>query len=199
MAFSRRRVVRPTAENLVELIRGVEYLLEQAAMPALLDFQLAADTWPCLVDRSQFERALMNLVVNARDAMPNGGEISIATFNVPERQLERAVWPELAAGAYVACRVRDAGEGMSAAVLARLGEPFFTTKPEGAGTGLGLAQVHGFVQQSGGSVRIESAVGVGTSVTMLLPRAPDSPDLRRDAIVETSRSEAEAPLFRAGK
>jgi CheY-like chemotaxis protein len=125
--------------------------------------------WPCQVDPAQFQAAVMNLVMNARDAMPNGGWLGIETRNVERTQLPAGL--ELQPGEYVALAVRDVGEGMTPEVQARAFEPFFTTKEVGKGSGLGLSMVYGFAKQSGGDVRIESAPGLGTCVTIFLPRS----------------------------
>jgi signal transduction histidine kinase len=118
-------------------------------------------------DASQVQTALLNLAINARDAMPSGGTLRIASGNLCVEDAEA----DLPAGEYATVVVQDSGTGMSEEVQARLFEPFFTTKEVGKGTGLGLAQVYGFVRQSGGTVRVYSVVGEGTTITILLPRA----------------------------
>jgi CheY-like chemotaxis protein len=125
--------------------------------------------WSTLVDPNQLENVLLNLCINARDAMPDGGTISIETGN---RTIDRAAGSlrEIPAGDYVSLAVSDNGVGMTHEVAKRAFEPFYTTKPIGLGTGLGLSMIHGFVNQSGGHVRIHSAVGQGTTVTVFLPR-----------------------------
>jgi CheY-like chemotaxis protein len=132
---------------------------------------LAPDLWPVEADPGQLEVALVNLAANARDAMPRGGTLTLRTRNA---RLEEDA-PERPAGDYVRLAVEDTGEGMPPAVLARAFEPFFTTKAPGKGTGLGLAQVHGFAKQSGGDVEVASAPGRGTTVALLLPRAEAAP------------------------
>jgi signal transduction histidine kinase len=122
-----------------------------------------------MADASQVQTAILNLAINARDAMPEGGELRIATRNSPIGGTADEL--DLAAGEYATLSVADTGTGMSDAVKARLFEPFFTTKDVGKGTGLGLAQVYGFVRQSGGDVQVESVLGRGTKITILLPRA----------------------------
>jgi signal transduction histidine kinase len=131
---------------------------------------------------------VLNLVVNARDSAPKAG-ILIELRNIAAGVFDPLSWPELAPGDYVECRISDDGAGMSPAVLRRACEPFFTTKTEGKGTGLGLAQVYGFARQSGGSVKIESALGVGTSITILLPRAASPHANGADATEPDTRSE----------
>ena len=134
-----------------------------------LEMALQPDLWSALIDPTQIELVVLNLVLNGRDAMPGGGTITVATGNAtlgpPEREEDP---PE---GAYVRISVRDTGSGMTPEVLAKVFEPFFTTKPPGAGSGLGLSQVFGVARQSGGGVRIDSAPGAGTSVHVYLPRA----------------------------
>jgi signal transduction histidine kinase len=177
MSFSRRQPATRTEGNLLRLLGDMDDLLRQAASPARLSFEGQEGLWPCALDRSQFERAVMNLVVNARDAMPNGGSIAISAFNLPKAEFDHYSWPELPPGDYVGCRVRDDGEGMPPEVAAKACDPFFTTKGEGRGTGLGLSQAHGFARQCGGTLKVESATGAGTTITMLLPRArPCGPD-----------------------
>jgi len=122
--------------------------------------------WPCLIDRAQFESAMLNLAINARDAMPDGGALAFAMRNV---DLDGDL--DLPAGRYVAVEVSDTGTGMPPEVAARAVEPFFTTKDVGKGSGLGLSQVYGFVRQSGGALRIDSTAGQGTRITLLFPAA----------------------------
>ncbi len=124
--------------------------------------------WPVLVDVSELELAIVNMAVNARDAMSQGGAISVTAENV---QLTRGDTPDQLEGEFVALTVADTGHGIPPDILAKVFDPFFTTKEEGKGTGLGLSQVHGFVHQSGGSVTITSEVGQGTRITLYLPRA----------------------------
>jgi CheY-like chemotaxis protein len=133
-----------------------------------VETRLAPDAWLALADPTQLEMMILNLAINSRDAMPDGGRLTISTANVPE--VPRALAGELEPGAYVAIAVGDSGTGMSAAVLTKAFEPFFTTKALGKGTGLGLAQLYGFAKQSGGTARIESREGEGTTVTIYLPR-----------------------------
>ena len=132
------------------------------------------DLWPATVDRSQLENAVLNLAVNARDAMPKGGRLTIETANAEFDEDFAAANPEVPPGGYVMIAVSDTGTGMAADVLARAFEPFFTTKDVGKGTGLGLSMVYGFVKQSEGHVRIYSEVGIGTVVRLYLPRSKDA-------------------------
>ena len=165
LAFSRRQPLRPEVTNIDGLLRDSEALYRGALGERfLLDLSLNAGEAAVSVDPAQFDAAVMNLLVNARDAMPNGGAVSLSTSVVT-----RAATPELAAGDYLAVSVEDTGEGMDEATRDRVFEPFFSTKPVGKGTGLGLSQVYGFVHQSGGGVTIISAPGAGATITLLLP------------------------------
>jgi CheY-like chemotaxis protein len=155
-------------------ITGMEDLLARTIGVAVeIRTALATDLWPALVDPNQLELVVLNLALNARDAMPGGGTLSIETRNVAAAGLDPAL--ALAAGDYVAVAVADTGTGMPEEVAARAFEPFFTTKEPGRGSGLGLSQVYGVARQSGGTVRIRSAVGQGTMVELYLPRASDRP------------------------
>jgi signal transduction histidine kinase len=175
LAFSRRQTLDPKATDLNRLVQGMEYLLRRTAGPSIaLETNLAAEPWVTLCDPNQVESVLLNLVINARDAMPEGGRITIETRNavLPKRMNSvGTVLPlNLPAGDYEALSVTDTGCGMSPAVMASAFDPFFTTKPIGQGTGLGLSMIQGFVQQSGGQVRLHSEEGQGTAVTLYLPR-----------------------------
>ena len=159
LTFARRQSVNPQVIDLTERINAIREVLDTGAGGAVaLEYDIALDVCPVIVDVAEFETALVNLVINARDAMPQGGTITVAAHN------------EAAAGGYVAVSVRDCGTGIPPDVLGRIFDPFFTTKPIGKGTGLGLSQVHGFAHQAGGTVRVASELGKGTEVTMLLPR-----------------------------
>jgi signal transduction histidine kinase len=171
LAFARREPMVAASESPAELVAALSELLRHAARPCAVEIEAGPDIWKCEIDTSQFERAVMNLVVNARDASQPGARIAVRVFNVPLRDLDRTAWPELAACDHVACEVSDQGQGMPPEVQRRAFEPLFTTKPPGRGTGLGLSQVFGFARQSGGGVHIRSAPGSGTMVTLMLPRA----------------------------
>ncbi|CAA9535791.1 MAG: hypothetical protein AVDCRST_MAG91-3398 [uncultured Sphingomonadaceae bacterium] len=170
LAFSRRQPLSPERVDVNRLVAGMSDLIRRTLGETIrLETRLAADAWGTLVDVSQLENAILNLSVNARDAMPDGGSLVIETAN---RRLDDAyvqAHPSAKVGDYVSVAVTDTGEGMPPDVLAKAFEPFFTTKDVGKGTGLGLSQVFGFIQQSGGYVEIDSAPGEGTTVRIFLP------------------------------
>jgi PAS domain S-box-containing protein len=174
LAFSRRQPLQPRTLDLNETLGAIAASLRQALGPKIvLTVSSDPDLWPVRLDASQLEIALLNLAVNAHDAMPEGGHVTIQARNTVLGSGADG------AGECVDVKFRDDGPGMSARVLARVFEPFFTTKDPGRGTGLGLAQVHGFAKQSGGDVAIESAPGKGTTIILHLPRAPGETE-RRD-------------------
>jgi signal transduction histidine kinase len=169
LAFSRRQRLQPTSLDPNEVVTGMGDLLARTIGPHIrIETRLEPHLWNALVDRTQIEVMLLNLALNARDAMPSGGRLTIQTSNLDH--VPPALASELAPGEYVAVTVADTGSGMSPEVQARAFEPFFTTKEQGRGTGLGLSQLYGFAKQSGGTARIESVEGQGTSVTIYLPR-----------------------------
>jgi PAS domain S-box-containing protein len=166
LAFARRQPLDPRVVDVAGLIRSMEELLRRTLGEAItLAIEIAPDLPATLCDPNQLENAILNLVINARDAMPSGGRLSITAG--PERL---AVSEEAPSGEYVTIIVSDTGIGMPPAVAARAFDPFFTTKPTGQGTGLGLSMIYGFVRQSGGTVTIRTALGQGTSVRLCLPR-----------------------------
>jgi len=172
LAFSRRQTLAPKPTDIGVLVTGMADLIRRAVGPEIeIDCVLGKDVWTVEVDPNQLENALLNLAINARDAMPDGGRITIETAN---RDLDGrgASVQGLPAGQYVALRVSDTGTGMAPEVIARAFDPFYTTKPIGLGTGLGLSMVYGFARQSGGQARIHSQVGRGTTVSLYLPRYP---------------------------
>jgi CheY-like chemotaxis protein len=170
LAFARRQPLVPRAVDLNAVISGMQDLLRSALGSTIqVETRPAADLWPAMVDATQIELVVLNLTINARDAMPRGGVLRIETANAAVGPPQgRGEPPE---GAYVSITVRDNGSGMTADVLARAFEPFFTTKAPGSGSGLGLSQVYGTARQSGGGVRIASTPDAGTSVTIYMPRA----------------------------
>ncbi|WP_246191892.1 ATP-binding protein [Pseudoxanthomonas gei] len=170
LAFSRRQTLDPKPTDIKQLVNSLEELVQRTVGPGIrIETVNAAGLWPSLIDPSQLENAVLNLCINARDAMPDGGTITIETGNrwlddrtARERQLEP--------GQYISLCVSDSGAGMTPEVVAKAFDPFFTTKPIGMGTGLGLSMIYGFARQSGGSVGIYSEVGQGTNVCIYLPR-----------------------------
>ncbi|HEX8217232.1 MAG TPA: response regulator [Allosphingosinicella sp.] len=172
LAFSRRQRLSPTPVDANEVVSGMADLLGRAIGTHIsVEMRLDPSLWRALADPTQLEVMILNLAINARDAMPGGGRLRIETQNVLERPSSLA--PELSPGEYVAISVADSGTGMAPEIAARAFEPFFTTKSAGKGTGLGLSQLYGFARQSGGTARIESEPGVGTTVTIYLPRTSD--------------------------
>lgn len=170
LAFSRRQTLDPKASDVNALISGMEDLLRRTVGPEIsVTNTRADDLWTVLVDVSQLENALLNLCINARDAMPDGGRIEIGTRNV-RLVGEKAAELQLPAGDFVSLSVSDDGTGMPPEVAERIFDPFFTTKPLGSGTGLGLSMIYGFAQQSGGNVEVDTSPGAGTTMRILLPR-----------------------------
>ncbi|MBC9180190.1 response regulator [Roseomonas ludipueritiae] len=170
LAFSRRQQLQARPTNVNQAILGMGDLLHRSLGGKVgFSTHLAKDLWPAMADANQLELAVLNLAINARDAMPDGGELTIRTMNFPVHRDGVPSGPE--PGDYVIIEVSDTGEGMSPEVLSRAFEPFFTTKDVGKGTGLGLAQVFGSVKQLGGDVTVESQLGIGTTVKLFLPRA----------------------------
>ena len=170
LAFSRRQTLDPKPINANRLVAGMEDLIRRTVGPAVaVEVAGTAGPWTTLVDPNQLENALLNLCINARDAMPDGGRLTVETAN---RWLDArgASARDLAPGQYVSLCVSDTGSGMTPGVIARAFDPFFTTKPIGMGTGLGLSMVYGFARQSGGQARIYSELGQGTIVCLYLPR-----------------------------
>ena len=176
LAFSRRQTLAPKLIAINSLVSEIEELVRRTVGPSMeLVSLLHADAGTIFCDGNQLENAVINLAINARDAMPDGGQFTIATANL-DLDAAAASALDVAPGPYVALSVADSGIGMAAAVAARAFDPFFTTKPIGKGTGLGLSMIYGFAKQSGGQVNIRSAEGVGTTVTIYLPRvaAPEA-------------------------
>jgi CheY-like chemotaxis protein len=167
LSFARQQPLKVEKNNLNSLIGGFESVLRRAGNSSILfEIHLQPKLRMALIDAARFEAALLNLVVNARDAMPQGGRLAISTENVDLTESEPG---RLAPGPYIRVAVMDTGSGMTPEVMARAFEPFFTTKEVGRGTGLGLSQVYGFIAQSGGDIRLESEVGKGTTVSIYLP------------------------------
>ena len=186
LAFSRQQTLDPKPTDVNGLVAGMEELVQRTVGPAIIvEVAPAPDLWPTLVDPNQLENALLNLCINARDAMPGGGRLAVATAN---RVLDgaEALELELDAGEYVSMCVADTGTGMGPEVVAKAFDPFFTTKPPGQGTGLGLSMIYGFVRQSGGQARISSAPGAGTTVCLFLPRYRGSADMAEASLPEVA-------------
>jgi len=174
LAFSRRQTLDPKPTNVNSLVSDMEELIRRTIGPHIIfEFVGAIGLWKTQTDSSQLENALLNLCINARDAMPHGGRLTVETCNrwIDERGARAR---DLAAGQYISLCVSDTGTGMSAEVISRAFDPFFTTKPLGEGTGLGLSMVYGFARQSGGQTRIYSEEGKGTMVCIYLPRCADA-------------------------
>jgi CheY-like chemotaxis protein len=188
LAFSRRQPLKSEPVDLRRQIDSMQKLLDRTLRGDVhVRTVLAEELWPIKVDPAELELAILNLCVNARDAMAGGGLITISATNVPEVRQGKL------SGDFVFVTVADTGTGMSAEVLAHVFEPFFTTKDVGKGSGLGLPQVYGFAQQSGGSVRVNSAEGRGTTVTLMLPRThepPVLPESREIDLDSTARQRA---------
>lgn len=170
LAFARRQTLSPYAIDLAALVADLRELLGRTLGSGIeIATSVSGDLWPALVDASQLENAMLNLAINARDAMPFGGRLSIEATNC---EVAEGEWPELKPGRYVSLVVRDSGQGMSPEIRAKAVQPFFTTKEIGKGSGLGLSMVYGFVKQTGGHVDIVSEIGRGTAVQLILPVAP---------------------------
>ena len=169
LAFARKQHLAPRVVSLNELVSSMgDLLLQTIGVTIRIETILEKDLWAVMIDPTQFELVTLNLAINSRDAMPHGGRLTVSTRNVGASDPRRPAG--LAPGDYVAISMSDTGSGMSQEVAAKAFEPFFTTKAVGQGTGLGLSQVLGFAQQSGGEVRIDTRIGQGTTVTIFLPR-----------------------------
>src|SRR5216684_3083933 len=183
--FSRRQPINPVVTDLNERIQSVHDMLVGSLRGNVqLKCDIAADVWPVEVDVAEFELALLNVAVNARDAMPGGGIITLSARNVTLKKSDRVDGLE---GDFVALAMTDTGVGIAPDVLPRIFEPFFTTKAIGKGTGLGLSQVYGFSHQSGGTVVATSRVGSGTAITIYLPR-------KHVALVKAAEAPAAQPI-----
>jgi CheY-like chemotaxis protein len=171
LAFSRRQALQFAAVDVNAVVTAMEDMLRRSLGARVeTQFTLAPNLWRAYADRAQIESALLNLAINARDAMPDGGNLTIETHNAHLDEHYAAQNPDTAAGDYVALAVSDTGVGMTPEVLERAVEPFFTTKEVGKGSGLGLSMIYGFARQSKGHVKIYSEVGRGTTVRVYLPR-----------------------------
>ncbi len=176
LAFARRQPLAPQVVQVSGPIAAtIDLLTRTVGEQITIRADLAVDLWPTLIDVSQLESSIVNLATNARDAMPHGGTVTISTRNVTLNASSAAATIAVAPGDYILIEVADAGAGMPPEVLAQVFEPFFTTKGAGHGTGLGLSMVYGFIKQSGGHIRINSAIDQGTVVRIYLPRTEDTP------------------------
>ena len=196
LAFSRQQTLDPKPTNVNRLIGDIEELIRRTVGPSVhIEVVGAGGIWPTLVDRHQLENALLNLCINARDAMPDGGRLTIETANkwLDDRAAKER---ELPPGQYISLCVTDTGTGMTPEVAAKAFDPFFTTKPIGQGTGLGLSMIYGFARQSGGQVRIYSEVGKGTTMCIYLPRHDTGPEAEtaREAVAAKREGDGETVL-----
>ncbi len=187
LSFSRRAPLNPETVDLAARIEGMRVMLERSLREDIeVRLRLAPDLWPVRIDSSQLELALVNIAVNARDAMPKGGSIIVAAENHPHMEDGELK------GDFVRLSITDTGEGIPPELISQVIEPFFTTKDVGRGTGLGLSQVYGFTRASGGDVRIKSDVGKGTSISLYLPRSTDP-------VAEQPKARASTPTTGKGK
>jgi signal transduction histidine kinase/CheY-like chemotaxis protein len=188
LAFARRQPLAPVRADLNRIVSGISELLRRTMGETIIfETVLAAGLWPTFVDTNQLENVILNLAVNARDAMPNGGHLTIETANSYLDEAYARQFGDIAPGQYAMLSVTDTGTGIPPDLMKRVFEPFFTTKGNGQGSGLGLAMVHGFVKQTGGHIRIYSEANEGTTVKIYLPR------LSQAAEVATSPEEMPEP------
>ena len=182
LTFARRQSVNPQAVDVAKRIDAVRAVLDTGVGGAVtLQFDIDRGVWPVMVDVAEFETALVNLVINARDAMTAAGVVTVSAHN-------ETLGNEAGGGEYVAISVEDTGVGIAPDVLGKIFDPFFTTKPIGKGTGLGLSQVHGFAHQAGGTIKVHSELGKGTKIAMLLPRKDGTAPAEHLKAVETGGS-----------
>lgn len=196
LTFARRRQLASEVINLNEQVRGMTELLRRTLGDTIeLRTHLAPDLWLARVDAGEVEAAVINLAINARDAMPDGGKLTIRTDNATLEEGEVGFEGPLTAGEYVRISVSDNGTGMTKETLHRVFEPFFTTKPPGRGTGLGLSTIYGFVKQSQGNITIYSEPGTGTTVNLYLPRSIDAKNAQQSSPAsDTQRATGETVL-----
>jgi PAS domain S-box-containing protein len=184
LAFARRQILAPAVLDLNRQLAGITDLMQRTLGESVeVRMVQSPQLWHTRVDSGQFENAILNLAINARDAMSHGGRLTVRTQNVGLDAQFCRDHPQVEPGEYVSISVTDTGSGIEPEVLARVFEPFFTTKESGKGSGLGLAMVHGFAEQAGGIATIESKLGRGTTVTILLPRCREQQSMREDTIV----------------
>lgn len=174
LAFARRQPLTPQPTNIAKLVGDLADLMRHSLGERIgIELQLADDAWNARIDAGQLENAILNLAINARDAMPDGGKVRVEVSNATLDRRYAALHPDVTPGPYVLVDVSDTGTGMPPEIAAQAFDPFFTTKGDGKGTGLGLSMVYGFVRQSNGHIRIDSAIGQGTSIKLYLPRTED--------------------------
>jgi CheY-like chemotaxis protein len=195
LAFGRRQSLDTKPSDVNRIVTGIEDFLQRTMGERIeLTCKLSDDLWTASTDANQLESALLNLAINARDAMPDGGRLTIETVNARLDKAYASLREDVQPGEYVAISVSDTGIGMPPEVLEKAVDPFFTTKPVGEGTGLGLSVIYGFIKQSRGHMRINSEVGQGTTVYLYLPRAlQDAVDLKPVAL-DTPRGHGETIL-----
>ena len=190
LAFSRRQTLEPKATDISQLAIGMEDMIRRTVGPSIqLDFLSAGEAWLTLIDPSQLENSLLNLCINARDAMPDGGRLTVETRSL-RLDAQAAAMRDLLAGEFLTLAVTDNGTGMSPEVAARAFDPFYTTKPLGQGTGLGLSMIYGFVKQSGGQARIHSVQDHGTTVCLYLPRHVGDVEASQSALLVAKAPES---------
>ena len=195
LAFARRQSLDIRPNDVNQLVANMEDLLHRTLGEHVeLECSLSADLWTAFTDANQLESALLNLAINARDAMPDGGRLSIETTNVRLDAAYASGQDDVAPGDYVVVSVSDTGSGMPAEVVAKAVDPFFTTKPVGEGTGLGLSMIYGFAKQTRGHLRIYSEVGHGTTVKLYLPRALQDAVVLEKPAKELPRGQGETIL-----
>jgi two-component system cell cycle sensor histidine kinase/response regulator CckA len=191
LAFSRRQTLRPTVLHLGDALSDLTMLLRRLIGEKVkLDLVHGRDLWPVKVDVSQFEQVIVNLAVNARDAMPDGGTLTVRTLNMPTDETERLSYKGLPGGDYVRIDVSDTGTGIPADIVEKIFEPFFSTKEVGKGTGLGLSTVYGIVKQTGGFVYVDSEEGKGTSFRIFLPRHHQEKEAAPDPALAVAAKES---------
>ena len=195
LAFSRKQTMRPTVLNMTDVVGDLRMLVDRmTGTNVKLEVDYGRDLWPVKTDLGQFEQVVLNLAVNARDAMPHGGTITLRTRNLPAEEVAALNRRDLPEADYVMVEVEDEGTGISPEILDKIFEPFFTTKEVGKGTGLGLSMVYGIVQQSGGYIYPESEVGKGTTFRILLPRHIEEPVVNGDPALAPQTPVATAPV-----
>jgi CheY-like chemotaxis protein len=195
LAFGRRQSLDTRPNNVNRIVTGIDDLLQRTMGERIeLVCKLSDELWTASTDANQLESALLNLAINARDAMPDGGRLMIQTENAQLDEAYAASHEDVQPGEYVAISVSDTGTGMAREVLDKAVDPFFTTKPVGEGTGLGLSVIYGFIKQSRGHLRIYSEVGQGTTVKLYLPRALQTAVDLKPMAVETPRGRGETIL-----